>query len=100
MCSFNVITNITQTIVWQHETLKTLTVVKLHINDRKLNNKNICSTIWKAELLKYIREIMSFLNLFLIYKSKHVIKGAIPDITIPCESNHLGKVWTKYKQEK
>ena len=35
---------------------------------------------------------MSFLNLFLIYKSKHVIKGAIPDITIPCESNHLGKV--------
>ena len=39
--SFNVISTKTQTIFWQHETIKTLTVIKSRITDKKLNNKNI-----------------------------------------------------------
>ena len=94
--SFKVISNKTQTIAWKHETIKT--VIKLHITDRKLSNKNICSNIWKAEYLKYIRQVLNFLNIFLNCISKHVIKGALPEIEkkkkLTCESSPS----EKYKQ--
>ena len=105
--SFKVISNKTQTIAWKHEIIKTLTVIKLHITDRKLSNKNICSNIWKAEYLKYIRQVVNFLNIFLNCISKHVIKGALPEIEkrkkLTCESSlsekHEQNITNKIKQK-
>ena len=95
MYSFNVISNKTQDY-WVHETIKTLTVIKVRITDRKLNKINICSNIWKTEQLKYINKVMNFFNIFFNCTSKHVIKGAIPEIEkkqnkLTCESSPLEK---------
>ena len=48
--SFNIIGDEAQTNAWQHEIIKSLTNIKLRITGRKLNNKNICSNILKAEM--------------------------------------------------
>ena len=57
-----------------------------------MNKKNICSNISKTECLKYVREVMNLLNVFLNCNSKYVLKGAIPEIEkkqnkLRCESN-------------
>ena len=75
MYSFNIIGNKTHTIVWKHEIIKILAVIKLRITDRIFNNN-----ISKAEHLEYILEDKKFLNMFLNRKPKHAIKGKIPEI--------------------
>ena len=61
----------------RHEIIKTLTVFKLGITDGKLNIKYICHNISKKK--EYL-QIINSLNIFLNRKSKHAIKGAIPEI--------------------
>ena len=59
--------------------------------------------------MKYIKELMNFLNIFLDCESLHVIKGSIPEIEkkqnkLTCESNPSEKceenITNKVKQKK
>ena len=72
--------------MWQHEIIKTLTILKLDITNAKLNNKYICSNISKTEYLKYIKKIITPLNNFKNRKSNHDIKSEIQE-QLTCESN-------------
>ena len=72
--------------MWQHEIIKTLTVLKFDITNVKLNNKYICSNISKTEYLKYIKKVFTPLNNFLNRKSNQDIKGEIQE-QLTCESN-------------
>ena len=66
--------------MWEHGIIKILTDIKLQNTDKKLNKKYICSNIIKTEMLLYQREVVILLNMFLNFKSKHFIKGAIAQI--------------------
>lgn len=72
--------NKTYTIVWQREIIKNLSNNELRNPNRKLKNKNTCSNILKTEMLRYKRENIIFLNMFLNLRSKHIIKSAIAQI--------------------
>ena len=72
--------------MWQHEIIKTLTVLKFDITNVKLNNKYICSNISKTEYLKCIKKVITPLNNFLNRKSNQDIKGEIQE-QLTCESN-------------
>ena len=60
--------------------MKTLAAIKLQNTDKKLDSKNICSNIIKTEMLSHKREAMILPNMFLDFKLKHIVKGAIAQI--------------------
>ena len=70
--SFNIIINKTRFTLWQKLLLT---------RNTNASNKSIFATILKTELLSYIRrEIVKIVNIFLDFKIKLIIKGALPEI--------------------